>query len=102
MIEIMSKNYYIDVDNAIEQCRPTYVHKKNRPKITEENEPSLELNVFKFEIFKSCIERILLYEYTNDADDDIIIFQEKPSSLSFKIAFNTLLKYKILIEEIDG
>ena len=104
MIEIMSKNYYIDVDNAIEQCRPPYIHKKGRPKVKEENEPSLELNVFKFEIFKSCIERILLYEYTNDDDDDdnITIFQEKPSSLSFKIAFNTLLKYKILIEEIDG
>lgn len=98
----MNKNYYIDVDNAIEQCRPIYPSKKGKAKITEENEPSLELNVFKFEIFKSCIERILLYEYTNDDDNDMLIFQEKPSSLSFKIAFNTLLKYKILIEEIDG
>ena len=103
MIDIMGKHYYIDVDNAIEQCRPVYPPKKGRPKKTEETETTLELNVFKFEIFKSCIERVLLYEYTEDKDDDdIAIFQEKSSPLSFAVAFNTLLKYKILIEEVDG
>lgn len=96
----MGKYYYIDVDNAIEQCRPIYPPKKGRPKKIEEPETTLELNVFKFEIFKSCIERVLLYEYTDDKDD-ISIFQEK-SSLSFGVAFNTLLKYEILIEEVDG
>ena len=98
----MGKHYYIDVDNAIEQCRPVYPPKKGRPKKTEETEITLELNVFKFEIFKSCIERVLLYEYTDDKDDDIAIFQEEKSSSSFAVAFNTLLKYEILIEEIDG
>jgi hypothetical protein len=101
MIEIMGKHYYIDVDNAIQQCRPIYLPKKGRPKKIEEDR-TLELNVFKFEIFKSCIERILLYEYTDDKDDDIAIFQEKTLPLSFVIAFNTLLKYEILIEETDG
>ena len=89
MIEVMGKHYYIDVDNAIEKCRPVYPPKKGRLKKVEE-ETTLELNVFKFEIFKSCIERILLYEYTEDKDDDIAIFQEKSSSLSFGLAFNTL------------
>jgi hypothetical protein len=102
MLEIMGKHYYIDVDNAIEQCRPVYPPKKGRPKKIEESETSLELNVFKFEILKSCVERILLYEYTDDKDDDSLIFQEKSFSLSFAVAFNTLLKYEILIEELNG
>jgi hypothetical protein len=90
------------VDKSIEQCRPVYPPKKGRPKKVEENETTLELNVFKFEIFKSCIERVLLYEYTDDKDDEIALFQAKSSSLSFAVAFNTLLKYEILIEEVDG
>ena len=109
MVEIMGKHYYINVDNAIEQCRPVYPPKKGRPKKVEkvekeekEEDRTLELNVFKFEIFKSCIERILLYEYSDEKEDDIVIFQEKTSSMSFGIAFNTLLKYNILIEEVDG
>jgi len=102
MIEIRGKRYYIDVDNAIEQCRPVYLPKKGRPKKIEGEDRTLELNVFKFEIFKSCIERILLYEYTDDKDDDIAMFQAKTLPLSFVIAFNTLLKYEILIEELDG
>ena len=98
----MGKHYYIDVDKAIEQCRPVYPPKKGRPKKVDEETATLELNVFKFEILKSCIERVLLYEYTDDKDDDIAIFQEKSSSISFAVAFNTLLKYEILIEEVDG
>ena len=98
----MGKHYYIDVDKSIEQCRPVYSPKKGKPKKVEEDETTLELNIFKFEIFKSCIERILLYEYTDDKDDDIAMFQAKTLPLSFVIAFNTLLKYEILIEELDG
>ena len=104
MINFRGKQYYIDVDKAIEQCRPVYPSKKGKTKKAEEQEEdrSLELNVFKFEILKSCIERILLYEYTDNDDDDAILFQERQLPLSFSIAFNTLLKYKILIEKTDG
>jgi hypothetical protein len=62
---------------------------------------TLELNVFKFEIFKSCIERVL-YDQPEETDDDIPVFQEKSIAISFKVAFNTLLKYEILIEDVDG
>jgi hypothetical protein len=63
------------------------------------SEPSggLELNVFKFEVFKACIERIL-GEY-EETDDNLGAFVENNTSPSFKIAFNTLLKYEILKEE---
>jgi hypothetical protein len=57
----------------------------------------LELNVFKYEIFKSCIERILS-EY-EDVDEKLGVLGMESSNISFKLAYNTLLKYNILIED---
>ena len=95
MLEVMGKDYYIDIDKVIEKCRPTYVAKK--PKKSENEEQSLELNIFKFECYKSCIERILNdYE---EIDDNLGVFSEKSVNISFRIAFNTLLKNEILIED---
>lgn len=105
MIEILGKKYYINVDNVIEECRPPQIPKKPRkttktsPPISEESYSILELNVFKFELFKSCIERALSEFPTDDQKEDISIFAERDTSISFKIAFNTLIKYNILIEE---
>jgi hypothetical protein len=105
MIEILGKNYYINVDNVIETCRAPRPPKKPKKSqlekevIEEEIETTLELNVFKFEIFKSCIERVL-NEYPEKEDEgDLPIFAERGTSLSFKVAFNTLVKYNILIED---
>jgi hypothetical protein len=100
MIEILGKNYYIDVDAVIERCRPEYSSTRPKKKDSKDEEFGLELNVFKFEVFKACIERVLS-EY-DDKEEDIGIFQEKSTPLSFRLAFNTLLKYDILIEDIDG
>jgi len=103
MLEIFGTEYYIDVDAVIEKCRLSYTDKKEEPKIVdpESNDPDtsdggMELNIFKFEVYKACIERVL-GEY-EEADEDIGVFGGKSSSPSFKIAFNTLLKYEILIE----
>jgi len=46
-----------------------------------------------------CLERIL-GEYEEE-DDDSNLFGAKKASQSFKIAFNTLIKYEILIEELN-
>lgn len=46
-----------------------------------------------------CLERVL-GEY-DEEDDDSNIFGAKKASQSFKIAFNTLIKYEILIEELN-
>lgn len=59
----------------------------------------MEINIFKYETIKMCLER-LLNEFV-DADDDMVPFSQNEVSVSFKIAFNTLIKYKILMEEED-
>ena len=109
MLEVLGKNYYIDIDKVIEKCRPNYtteelkkVRVKNKNKPTEENDEQhgLELNIFKFEVFKSCIER--LFNDFQEVDDNLGAYAEKSTNMSFRIAFNTLLKYEILIEENDN
>lgn len=110
MLEIFGTNYYIDVDTIIETCRPAYpsIEVTNKPPeksevLTEGGDPgdnpsnSGELNIFKYEVLKTCVERVL-GEY-EEVDEKLGAFAEKATSPSFKIAFNTLLKYDILKEE---
>lgn len=104
MLDIFGKNYYIDIDEIIKKCRPDYGtqnfdEKKQLVASKDENgETILELNIFKFEIFKACVERIL-NEY-EPVDNALGEFGAKDSTaISFKMAYNTLLKYEILIED---
>jgi len=90
MEEIFGKNYFIDIDGITKKCQTGSIVK------SEDGSEVLEINLFKYEIIKVCLERIL-NEY-DDADDDLGKFGVKEPSLSFKIAFNTLIKYEILIE----
>jgi hypothetical protein len=53
--------------------------------------------VFKFEVLKACLERTF-NEY-EEIDEKMGAYAEKDLSPSFKIAFNTLLKYDILKED---
>lgn len=101
MLEIFGKQQYINIDELIKICRADYRNEDFKeelgPRINDNGEIILELNVFKFEIFKACIERIL-NEYQSIDDDEIGIFAEKDAPISFKMAYNTLLKYNILTE----
>jgi hypothetical protein len=45
-----------------------------------------------------CLDRVL-NEYEEPGDEKIGLFGQNELSLSFKIAFNTLIKYQILLEE---
>jgi hypothetical protein len=97
MVEIYGKNYYIDLDSVTDRCRIEPIKKYEEDE--EEDENSGSLNIFKYEIVKMCLERVL-GEY-DEQDDDSDIFGVKKASQSFKIAFNTLIKYEILIEELN-
>ena len=113
MLEIFGTNYYIDVDTIIETCRPNYpteeITSEPPPEksevlteagdapVPEASSNSGELNIFKFEVLKACVERVL-GEY-EETDENLGAFAQKSASPSFKIAFNTLLKYEILKEE---
>jgi hypothetical protein len=101
MLEIFGKNYYIDVEQIIDKCRPEYptTIKNSNNENDEQDEGTLELNVFKFECLKACIER-LLNEY-DETDDSMPMFAAKSTNTSFRIAFNTLLKNEILTYDDD-
>jgi hypothetical protein len=91
MVELFGKNYYIDLDGITTKCGT------GKNIVEEDDSESLEINIFKYEIIKMCLDRILS-EY-EEVDDTLGAFGKNSQSLSFKIAFNTLIKYEILIED---
>jgi hypothetical protein len=99
MVEIYGKQYYIDLDSVTDRCRIEGIKKYNDEEDEDGDDSAGSLNIFKYEIIKMCLERIL-GEYEEE-DDDSNLFGAKKASQSFKIAFNTLIKYEILIEELN-
>jgi hypothetical protein len=90
MVELFGKPYYINIDGITEKCRTGNT-------IKDEEGESLEINIFKYEIIKMCLDRILNdYE---DVDEEMGVFGSNNVNVSLKIAFNTLIKYGILIED---
>ena len=63
-----------------------------------DDDGGLEINLFKYELIKICIDRVL-YE-GEDIDEKMGGFGSN-TPMSFKIAFNTLIKNQILISEDD-
>ena len=53
MVEIFGKNYCIDIDGITTKCQ-TGTTVKN-----EDGSESLEINIFKYETVKMCLERVL-------------------------------------------
>jgi hypothetical protein len=91
MVEIFGKNYYINIDGITEKCKTG-----NKVK-NEDGGESLEINIFQYEIIKMCLERVL--NDFEDVDEELGAFGQTDTSISFKIAFNTLIKNEILIED---
>ncbi len=91
MVELFGKRYYIDIDGISKKCQTGDVHKD------EEGVETLEINIFKYEIIKICLERVL--DEPAEVDEDLGLVAEEGLPVSFKIAFNTLIKYEILIED---
>jgi hypothetical protein len=90
MVEIFGKSYYIDIDGITEKCRTGNT-------IKDEEGETLEINIFKYEIIKMCLDRVLNdYE---EVDEEMGVFGSNNVNVSLKIAFNTLIKHGILIED---
>lgn len=90
MVELFGKNYYIDIDGITEKCRTGNT-------IKDDEGETLEINIFKYEIIKMCLDRVLNdYE---DVDEEMGVFGSNNVNVSLKIAFNTLIKHGILIED---
>ena len=93
MVEIFGKSYYIDLDGITEKCR-------TGNNITDEDGSEVtEVNIFKYEVIKMCLDRIL--GEIDEVDEELGKFAQEGTSVSFKIAFNTLIKNQILIEDED-
>jgi hypothetical protein len=90
MFEILGKNYYIDLDAITEKCKTSPMEDGD-----EKQNSGIEINLFKYESIKMCLERVMS-EY-DEIDDQL--FADKSLSVSFKLAFNTLTKNEIIIEE---
>jgi hypothetical protein len=91
MLEIFGKYYYIDLDRITDKCRT------GNKIIDEDNEETLEVNIFKYEVIKMCLETIL--SELREVDEEMGAFASNETSVAFKMAFNTLIKNQILIEE---
>jgi hypothetical protein len=89
MVKIFGKYYYLDLDMVINSC-------ESGKSCDEDGSEHTEINVFKYDIIKMCIDRVL-NEY-EEMDEEMSMFSETQVSPSFKIAFNTLIKSNILIE----
>jgi len=126
-LEFAGNAFYINVDSILEVIKidppidnqpPVVVEKpttkKGRPK---KNEPvkevisqedfenffgdsglSIQIDISKWEIIRLMIEALM--NYNTDVDDKLgIAGLNNNSTIPFKIAFNTLLRYNILQEE---
>ena len=91
MLELFGKQFYIDLETITERCKTGNTIKD------EDGEDTLEVNIFKYEVVKMCLGTIL--SEAEEVDEELGAFSQKGTSIAFKIAFNTLLKNNILIEE---
>ena len=116
MIEFGDNIYYIDLDaltNAIKSNEKTSVEKSttvreiytsnsdipNSKEVTTTETPiGLEINMAKYETVRNLMDIVLDDNEIEDASlGSERVLSAKP--LSYQIAFNTLLQYKILIEK---
>ena len=99
MVKIFGKYYYIDVENIVDKCTTIISPENKEDEIENGTNSTIEINVFKYEIIKMCLERVLSEFQERNEDEDIGIFALSDVNVSLKIAFNTLIKYNILIED---
>lgn len=102
MLEVFGEYYTIDLDKVtetselvVELLPPTEPVEGEE----DEEEPLQKIehtiNVFKYDIIKQCIDTLLTE--SGGGDEKMGIFSSD-ISLPFKFAFNTLIKYGILVK----
>ena len=94
MAEFYNKNYYIDIDGMIDKCRTGGTLQD------EDGKDVMEINVFKYELLKMMLDRVLNEIDDIEEDDVLSSLKQSSGSVSFNLAFNTLIQYGIINEEI--
>jgi hypothetical protein len=94
MVEVFGEYYYIDIDKITEVCELVVneVEKEN-----EESPSQLDqtINVFKYDAIKLCMDTVFT---ENTSDDNGLGLLNSELSIPFGFAFNTLIKYGILVK----
>lgn len=91
MFKVLGEEYYLDIDEMVSRCR---LESKKGSEVDSENEDVNMIDVFKFDIYKACLDRVIS-EYEDD-DGDITAFTNITRNPGFGISFNTLLNDKII------
>lgn len=97
-MEIFGEEWFIDLNEITEACK----YDGELPNLEDDNGNIIEdenevINIFKYEIIKMSIERILTNDIIDQDEDQMlspINGNKKP--VSFKLAFNTLTESGIL------
>jgi len=96
MAQFFRKQYYIDFDRIVDKCKINGIVEDNDEDI--ETIP-LEINVFKYEMIKMCLDRVI--NDFQEGEDDTLLKGFKNEDISFQLAMNSLIKSEILIEYIE-
>ena len=86
MINVLGQNCYLDLNEL-----DNFIQIKNE-ELTGNTET---FSVIKFEVVKTMIE-VIMTEREDEMDNNLGTYNQNKLSIPFKIAFNTLLMYKII------
>ena len=86
MIKIFGENYYLDLNQISDFIQ---VEDDKSSGNTE------TFSVIKFEVVKTMIE-VIMTEREDELDENLGAYNQKKLSIPFKLAFNTLLRYKLI------
>jgi hypothetical protein len=87
MIKVFNEYYYLDLDKLEEYLSIP-------PREDDQENAENQFSAIKYEIVKLMIE--VVFSENKDLDEKLGINNQGELSLPFKMAFNTLLNYKIL------
>ena len=100
MVKIFGKRHYIDFDAITDKCRIENKPKTKRKTKVEDDiddSSSIEVNIFKYEMIKMCLDRVL--SEFEEVDNGLGAFAQNDTSVSFNLAFNSLIKSEIIKED---
>jgi hypothetical protein len=86
MLEVLGELYYIDLDGVSDTI--------DMPSHNLSGDTEQTINLVSFEVIKIMLEIIMTER--EEVDNNLGVTNIKDLSIPFKIAFNTLLKHKIL------
>lgn len=89
MLQVLGELYYIDLDSISKT-----IDMPNHTVSEEETETEQTINLVSFEIIKMMLEIIMTER--DEVDENLGVHSSKNLSIPFRLAFNTLLKHKIL------